>query len=358
MNILLVCDYFSPYIGGIEKLFSDLAFFLAGQGNTITIITSHHDKALPNHEHITNNNTTINIYRTGSGRKNFLWYALWFWIQNKHILQSTDHIHTSTFTGAIAANIRARQYKKTISITIHEIYDTQWYLLKWKIAGYCYILYERLLCKYLHRNKIITPSHFTKTCIQNKYHTPDKDIQVIYNQIDYSFWKSEKKKEKKVHTTTKILFIWRAWKEKWLDTLLHAISLVPKRQANITLHIISDTTHTQWKEILHLIKWLSIEDVITWQDPLSEYELQKKIAEYDIWIIPSLSEGFCYTAIEMESMGLSLIASNIPTLVEVLSPKHYFFDVWDSQSLARTILQAINKEKKISDQISVLLIPW
>ena len=95
----------------------------------------------------------------------------------------------------------------------------------------------------------------------------------------------------------------------------------------MTLHIISDTKHTQWKEILHLIKLLDIKDIVTWQDALSEDELQKKIGEYDIGIIPSLSEGFCYTAVEMESMGLSLIASNIPTLVEVLSPTHDFFEV-------------------------------
>ena len=63
-HILLVLDYYTPHIGGIEKLFSDLASFLVIDGYRVTILTSRHDMSLPYQELITiPSGSDIVVYR-------------------------------------------------------------------------------------------------------------------------------------------------------------------------------------------------------------------------------------------------------------------------------------------------------
>ena len=37
-----------------------------------------------------------------------------------------------------------------------------------------------------------------------------------------------------------------------------------------------------------------------------------------VGVVPSMSEGFCYTAVQMQAMGLAMIASEVGALPEVL----------------------------------------
>jgi glycosyltransferase involved in cell wall biosynthesis len=53
------------------------------------------------------------------------------------------------------------------------------------------------------------------------------------------------------------------------------------------------------------------------------------MASCSIGFVPSMSEGFCYTAVQMQAMGLSLIVSDVGALPEVLSDHHQF--VWYGQ---------------------------
>ena len=70
------------------------------------------------------------IYRVGKNRITLLPSVIWFVLNNRELIRSIDHIHTSTFTSALPAWIVGKILKKPVTITIHEIYDTLRYHLK------------------------------------------------------------------------------------------------------------------------------------------------------------------------------------------------------------------------------------
>lgn len=345
MHILLICDYFHPHIWGIEKLFSDLTDFLITEWNKVTIITSRHDQKILHIQESKN----LTIYRVWSSRKNILWYAFRFGIKNKELLQSVDHIHTTTFASCLAARWLAKRYNKPVTITIHEIYDMQRILLKWFLLWRLYILYEYILCRLLSRNAIVVPSQFTQWMMHDIYHIPLQKIHVIYNQIDYDFRKVTKEHTIDYHSK-KALFMGRLGKEKWLETVLHALPRVIKRQPEFVLIILVDDSLSKAKEsIQKLIQDLAIEHHILRKKPFQEEkDLRDYIASVNLGVVPSMSEWFCYTAVQMEAIGLPLVVSRRWALPEVLHSDHYFIEYGDTKAIAEWILLLLEENRKIT----------
>ena len=125
-HTLFILDYFHPFIGGIETLFDDVTQFCSEQNMKITVLTSRHRSDLKKIEKRGN----VLIYRVGRNRFTTLFSVLRFALQQRELIRSVDHIHTSTFTSAIPAWIISKISNKPVTITIHEIYDTLRYHLK------------------------------------------------------------------------------------------------------------------------------------------------------------------------------------------------------------------------------------
>lgn len=338
MHILFLLDYFPPYIWWIETLFDDVTDFCIKKWYTVTVLTSRHDASLSAIE----KRKWVHIYRTWNNRFTILWKALQFWITHRSLFLSIDHIHTSTFTAAIPAWILSRFYKKPCTITIHEIYDTLRYHLKWKKA-ILYIRFERLILG-LSWTHIITVSNYTKSMIQKLYRLSDQSLSVIYNQIDNNFWNKNTISDKEIQilkkqhnlTDKKIgLFVGRLGYEKWLPYLIESLHDVIETHHDFKLVIIAPKTSRLYaKHIQQQIKITkdhitnnNLNNYILWIDPVQDdTELKLWMIASDIGIIPSMSEGFCYTAVQMQALWLPLIVSNVGALPEVLSNKHTF--VW------------------------------
>lgn len=349
MHILFILDYFSPYIWWIETLFDDVTDFWVKKWYTIHVITSRHDKKLPT---IEKRNWVI-IYRIGKNRFTIVFQALRFWLKNKSLLQSIDHIHTSTFSSAIPSWILSKIYNKPCTITIHEIYDKLRYHLKNNKARW-YIAFEKLLFR-LPWTHIVTVSNYTKSMIQDIYHLPDRSLSVIYNQIDTTVWKLDQVKiediitlKKKYNLTNKKigLFIWRLGYEKWLPYLIESLyDIIQLHQKFVLVIIAPKTIQLYSQDIQNLIKSTkdqiinnNLHQHILWIDPVKENEtLRLWMSISDIGIIPSMSEWFCYTAVQMQSMGLPLIVSKVGALPEVLKSHHTFVSYGKIKELSHAI---------------------
>ena len=369
MHILFILDYFHPYIWWIETLFDDVTSYWKDQWYQITVVTSHHDPKLQKIE----KRNGITIYRVWKSRWNIIPTAIWFGIKKRSLLQWIDHIHTSTFAAALSGRILAKLYRKPCTITIHEIYHNLRKHLK-KRAARIYKTYEYLICR-LQWNRIITVSDYTRSMIQNIHHVPDHRICTIYNQIDKNFWsiKSTKTdqmkqlKEKYNLTGCVIgLFIGRLGYEKWLPYLIESLDYITKNHKNFRLIIVSPKTKKKYpphiqeqiKQTEKQIKDNYLTKHIIRIDPVENDEILKEyMAIADIGIIPSMSEWFCYTAVQMEAMWLPLIVSNVWALPEVLSAQHTFIEYWDIPALSNALESAIKKDKE-KNKIKTKLNHW
>ncbi len=357
MHILFLLDYFPPYIWWIETLFDDVTDFCIKKWYTVTVLTSRHDASLSAIE----KRKWVHIYRTWNNRFTILWKALQFWITHRSLFQSIDHIHTSTFTAAIPAWILSKLYKKPCTITIHEIYDTLRYHLKWKKA-ILYIRFEKLILG-LSWTHIVTVSNYTKSMIQKLYHLSDQSLSVVYNQIDNSFWSRNAISDKEIQILKKQynlidkkigLFVGRLGYEKWLPYLIESLHDVIETHNNFTLVIIAPRTpHLYAKHIQQQIKTTkdqitnnNLNKYILWIDPVqNDTELKLWMIASDIGIIPSMSEGFCYTAVQMQALWLPLIVSNVGALPEVLSNKHSFVWYGKIKELSKAIQSNLSMSK-------------
>lgn len=185
-HTLFILDYFHPFIGGIETLFDAVTTFCSEKNMKVTVLTSRHSPDLKKIEKRGN----VTIYRVGRNRFTTFFSVLGFVLNNRELIQSVDHIHTSTFTSSIPAWIVGKIYHKPTTITIHEIYNTLRYHLKGRKAIF-YIWFEWIVC-HLRWKKIITVSQSSKDMIQKTYPKLNhENVSVILNQIDTNFWNRE-----------------------------------------------------------------------------------------------------------------------------------------------------------------------
>lgn len=357
MHILFILDYFAPYIGGIETLFDDVTKFCVNKGYTVTILTSCHDNRLAKLEKRNN----IHIYRIWKNRFTIIRKALRFWITHRSLFQSIDHIHTSTFAAAIPAWILSKLYKKPCTITIHEIYHTLRYHLKWK-KGIFYMRFEKILLQ-LPWKHIVTVSNYTKSMIQHIHHLSDQSISVIYNQIDTYFWDIHTVDKQAIQTLKEKynlthhnvgLFIGRLGYEKWLSYLIEAMNDIVNYDDTFKLVIIAPKTphlydsHIQWQIQItkHHINNNNLNKYIIWIDPVEDDETLKLwMTLADIGIVPSMSEWFCYTAVQMQAMWLPLIVSKVGALPEVLESHHTFIWYGKIKEISNAICDNLDKKK-------------
>ena len=93
----------------------------------------------------------------------------------------------------------------------------------------------------------------------------------------------------------------------------------------------------KYRQLLQLINKLGLNDKVLDIPPVPHSELPKYIKAADCVIVPSLSEGFGYTAAEAAAMGKPIIASSTTSLPEVVSGKHILIKPKDSREIAAAV---------------------
>jgi len=72
-------------------------------------------------------------------------------------------------------------------------------------------------------------------------------------------------------------------------------------------------------------------------------EVYAALHSFDIFVVPSLSEGFCNAAVEAMAAGLPIVCSNIPTLREVVGDVALYADPEDPNDIANVLLDLLQR---------------
>lgn len=91
MNILFLCQYFYPHVGGVEKHVLEISRYLQQKGYSITIICEKHDSKLPQKEEFDG----ITIHRIPNYKYSFSKkFKIWKWfILHRKLIVRSDIIH-------------------------------------------------------------------------------------------------------------------------------------------------------------------------------------------------------------------------------------------------------------------------
>lgn len=331
MKIVFILEHFHPYIGGVEKLFFQLTQELANKGTVVRVLTTRFDTNLQKKE-IINNVEVIRLNLTNR----YLFSFFGFFYMIKHV-KGFDLIHTTTYNAAFPAFFVGLFSKKKVIVTFHEYWGKLWFSLPFLgiFEKILFWSYEQLVTL-LPFNTIVAVSDFTKASLEKKLHRTD--IERIYNGVAYPPKHAENNPLPKTFTFT---YYGRLGVSKGIELILEACKILQNETFDFTCNLIIPKTPGKfYRKILSIIDETHIKSKIKLYHNLPEFDLKNVLKTSNCIVIPSYSEGFCFSAVEAIALGIPVIISNNGALPEVVSGKHIIMKHNDAENVASALKQA------------------
>lgn len=245
-------------------------------------------------------------------------------------------------------------HPKKSTITIHDV--------AWKHVpesyGFLSKIYLNWGAQYAVKNakKIIVPSATTKNDLIKFFKANAKKIHVV--PLGFEMKKPKVTEENENNILSKwnlkrkkyLLYIGRIEHKKNTDNLIKAFELL--NDSNLKL-VLTGFVGRGGKEILDAIP-NSMKDKIIITDYVSDEEKHTLLKNTSCFVFPSRYEGFGIPLLEAMSYDLPIIASNIPTSIDIAKDNAKFFDVDNSNELAKKMNEVINKKDVITNHSNTL----
>ena len=206
-------------------------------------------------------------------------------------------------------------------------------------------------------NIIICDSVSTKNDCINLLNIPEKRLKVIPLAADEQY-KPLNNKEL-IHDELKIeynidypfiLFVGTLEKRKNVPTLLKSFYKLKKTKLDHKLVIVGGKG---WKytKIFDLIEELNLQDDVVFTDYVSDEYLVKLYNAADLFVYPSLYEGFGLPPLEAMACGCPVITSNISSLPEVVGDAGMMIDPNDIDGLTSAMLKILT-DNELREELS------
>ncbi len=334
--------------GGAEKLVCDLAVGLDKEKFRVSIVAlgSYSDKEFERKrvESLRQSGVEVTIIPKKAHGNRFRSI-----IDLRKILKRDrpDIIHAHLFTGMFYAKMASLGMKIPIVATYH---NTSGFGIKDKI-------FASIFAKRFKR--IIAVSNGVKDFVQNYFKIPSSKIIVIYNGIETQKFMIDKKNSSE---NNNVIFacVGRLVEQKGYPTLIKALIYLKsqKNMNNFKFKIAGDGPLK--KDLLQIVHDNSLENNVEFVGNITN--VPEFLAEADIFVMPSLYEGFGIALIEGMASGKPVIVSNLDVFKEILDLKNmnldsnYFvtnyglvFKTNDPESLADAITWMLENKEKWSE---------
>jgi N-acetyl-alpha-D-glucosaminyl L-malate synthase BshA len=177
----------------------------------------------------------------------------------------------------------------------------------------------------------------------------NRDIFIIPNGVDLKRFSYLSRKEIRVNLNIKdeekiILFVGNLRPVKGVKYLIEAIKLIRDKNKNVRLFLVGDGTEREYLE--NLTKEYDLEKYVNFLGKISNLKIPEYMMASDLFVLPSLSEGVPLVILEAMASGLSIIASNVGGLPEIIHDKENGFLVEPGQpeKIAEKVLQLLENE--------------
>lgn len=226
-------------------------------------------------------------------------------------------------------------YSGKLVVTVHDVFHLA---MPQFVEGVHKKVYAKFMFNMVKRNanKIITVSNFTANELKKYVGANQEKIQVIYNGIDEE-WFNVPLKEK-VHHKPYVLYVGNVKPHKNLRTLIRAfVGVKEKVEHNLIIVGKKDGFITGDDEIERYVK--GNEDRIFFTGYVDDDVLKQYYKQADIFVFPSLYEGFGLPPLEALAAGCRrVICSNAASIPEICGDMVEYFNPEDVEELKRKIL--------------------
>jgi len=290
-----------------------------------------------------NNKTNFRIICLKTANK-FTWN---FWTLPRHIRKNPVDIYLTQYITPFFVP------KSTKIITIIHDVSFNFYpkFIKWSDLFFLKILIPMSLRR---ADKIIGVSKFTHDEIIKYYKINPSKVTWAHNAVSEDFSKQDisddkikKVKEKYVLPEKFILYLGTLQPRKNIPVLIEAYALTKNELHGIKLVIAGGKGHNFDKNIDKCIKKYNLQSEIVMPGFIDEEDKSAIMKSADIFVFPSLYEGFGIPILEAMSVGTPVIASDIPPHKEIAGSAALFFEPNNPRDLSEKIISlADNKNLK------------
>jgi len=242
-----------------------------------------------------------------------------------------DLIHDLTNLYTLSPN---KTRMKTV-ITVHEVTTFAKNFLD-KLAVFFTFRSLKSLKDNLEYCHFIAISQNTKKDLM-KYGIPEEKISVVYQGVNHEVFKPmDVENDKDLF----ILYVGSNAPRKNLTTLLRAFYLLKKKDFPHKLLLVSRPN----KVLTSLIDSLHLQREVIFRPQVSDKELCSLYNFADLFVLPSLFEGFGLPPLEAMACGCPVIVSNVASLPEVVGDAGILFNPLDHVELANKMGKVLTDE--------------
>jgi glycosyltransferase involved in cell wall biosynthesis len=174
--------------------------------------------------------------------------------------------------------------------------------------------------------------------------------RVVYNgvnaaQIERASSCSPPFKAEKTNEVVTVGSVGRLIDHKNYEHLLRAFSqVITTFEGDVRLILLGDGENRT--RIEREISRLGLEDHVILTGEVEREKVYAALHAFDIFVMPSLSEGFCNAAVEAMAAGLPLLCSDIPTLREVAGEVALYADPVDPSRMAGSLIKLLREGRE------------
>jgi D-inositol-3-phosphate glycosyltransferase len=341
MKICLVAELYPPNLGGAELALSKIAEGLVARGIDVTVVTSRFDRSLPAKEQ----QGKLKIVRAPVFP--FL-KRFWFILSSLPLIWShartCDVIQGNTFAGAVPASLMGFLLGKKRVLLAFEVIGRQWFRFEpSRLRSTFYWLTERIIVRLPFHRCIAVSNHTKRTLVSAG--VQERKIEVIYlgdSRIEQQAFNRDVARAELGFDPSDYVYLvtGRAGVTKGLEYLVNAIPEIAKRvPAARFLLIFSKYDSRIWRKILGGLSDLpsSLHKLVP---PVPRVMLSRYYSAADCIVIPSLSEGFGFSALEACNANKVVVTTDAGSLPEVVFGKHVFVKPGSAEALAEGCVKA------------------
>ena len=190
--------------------------------------------------------------------------------------------------------------------------------------------------------RVITVSEASKRDILRYFRVPESRIDVIYNAIDERFWlepdveEVHRVRERYRLTDPFVLYAGNIKPHKNLERLIEAFHLMRHEDPNlkdVQLLIIGDEI-SKYATLRRAVHRHKLHKHVRFFGFVSDQTLAALYRLADVFVFPSLYEGFGLPPLEAMASGTPVITSNVSSLPEVVGDAALMIDPYDPAAIA------------------------
>lgn len=345
LRILVVLEYFPPHIGGVETLFDQMTAALARDGYAVTVVTLRVPGTAVRE---TRRGVQIARVRTPRWARRGFFTLLAFPVALRHAFRA-DILHAATPNAAVPTWLAAAIARKPAVHTVHEVFADLLPTLPGlhPLRAGVFRLYELgvLRLPFAH---FICVSHFTRERLLRLTRLAPSRASVIYNVIDYTFWDAAFHSPRDLRTALGLdagafvyLYFGRPGFLKGVEYLIDAAARVRDALPSGRLVMLLDhDPPDHYRRLRQRIAQQGLEDAIIVHDPVPRRDLPGYLLGADCVVVPSLSEGFGYAAVEAATLGCAVVTTTGHAVQEVVGEYVTLVPPRDAGALADAIITA------------------